>query len=243
MNNPAKIRLYVDAELHEGQDVSLSRDHAHYLHSVMRRSVSDQILLFNGHDGEWLASLSAISKRAAAATCIATTRSAQPLGDIQLLFAPVKRARTDMIVEKAVEMGVSQITPVFTQYTNAERVRLDRMQAIAIEACEQSRGFEPPRIDAPQKLDKVLDNWPEDRPLIFANERAASVNPLASLEKISQPLSILIGPEGGFSEVEESRIAAMDQAIAISLGPRILRAETAAIAAMALVQASSGDWS
>ncbi|MBT8456898.1 MAG: 16S rRNA (uracil(1498)-N(3))-methyltransferase [Rhodobacteraceae bacterium] len=237
-----KIRLFVDHPLGEGQTVPLSRDQAHYLFGVMRLSVGGQVLLFNGRHGEWLATVVEAGKRAGALSCTSQTRLLQMPPDLWLLFAPIKKARTDFIVEKATEMGAARILPVQTDFTNSERIRRDRLQAHAIEAAEQCGGTYIPDVAELTRLSKLLDDWPHDRHLLFCDEALVgeSFAPLADLPK--GPWAILIGPEGGFSDAERARLHAMPQARAISLGPRILRADTAAVAALTLWQSTLGDW-
>jgi len=236
----AKIRLYVDHPLGSGQSVPLSRDQAHYLFSVMRLKQGDEVLLFNGSDGEWRAEIVVVRKRQGSLICSEKTAAQRAPPDLWLMFAPVKKARTDLIVEKAVEMGATRILPVQTEFTNAERIRRDRLQAHAIEAAEQCGTTFVPEVAELAKIDRVLRDWPTDRHIMFCNEALAG-------ERIEFPSqigawAILIGPEGGFSEGERNHIAKMDQSHAISLGPRILRADTAAVAALTIWQQALGDW-
>ncbi len=241
LRKSGEIRLYVDESLGEGQEVVLSRDQSHYLFGVMRRAVGDTVLLFNGRDGEWSANILKAGKSGLLG-CQARTRVQTALPDIWLVFAPVKRARTDIIVEKAAELGVSRILPVFTAFTNSERVRRDRMVKIAIEAAEQSRGLSLPQIDEGASLDDVLINLAPDRTVIHLDETKEDRDGLSVLSDISGPVALLVGPEGGFSPAEIARLKERDRTVGISLGPRTLRAETAAIAGLALVQATLGDW-
>ncbi len=237
----AKIRLYVDQPLSGGQAVALTRDQAHYLFGVMRLTVGGAVLLFNGRDGEWRADVAEAGKRGGVLVCAEQTRPLQLPPDLWLLFAPIKKARTDFIVEKATEMGAARILPVQTAFTNSERIRQDRLQAHAVEAAEQCGGTYVPEVGDLQKLDRVLSDWPEDRHLMFCDEaEAGAARALASATR--GPWAILIGPEGGFSEAERARLAAMPQAHVVSLGPRILRADTAAVAALTLWQMQLGDW-
>ncbi|MCV2891051.1 16S rRNA (uracil(1498)-N(3))-methyltransferase [Ruegeria aquimaris] len=238
----AKIRLYVEHPLAPGQPVPLSRDHAHYLFGVMRLDAGAPVALFNGRDGEWLAHVTEAGKRGGTLVCEAQTRPLQLPPDLWLLFAPIKKARTDFIVEKAAEMGAARILPVQTDFTNSERIRQDRLQAHAIEAAEQCGGTFVPEVADLQKLSRLLDHWPADRQLMFCDEaEAGSALRLAS-EGRNKPWAILIGPEGGFSEAERKRLHAMEQSHVVSLGPRILRADTAAVASMTLWQQALGDW-
>ena len=237
----AKIRLYVDHPLGQGQTVPLDRDQAHYLFGVMRRGPGDAVLLFNGSDGEWCARVEEATKRAGVLRVEEQTAPQRMPPDLWLLFAPIKKARTDFIVEKAAEMGAARILPVQTAFTNSERVRQDRLQAHAVEAAEQCGGTYVPQVADLQKLDRVLAEWPEDRQLMFCDEALAGApQTLAGVGGGSW--AILIGPEGGFSQAERDRLQAMDQAHAVALGPRILRADTAAVAAMTVWQQALGDW-
>ena len=241
----AKIRLYVEQPLGPLQSVPLTADQAHYLFAVMRLTVGAAILVFNGTDGEWRAEVTLAGKRGGVLTCTAQTRPLQMPPDLWLLFAPIKKARTDFIVEKATEMGAARILPIQTQFTNADRLRQDKLQAHAIEAAEQCGGtFVPPVADL-VSLERVLANWPVDRRILWCNEHlvglATALGDLAATK--GQPWAILIGPEGGFSEREQARLAAMPQVVQASLGPRILRADTAAVAALTLWQSLLGDWS
>ena len=237
----AKIRLFVDHPLGEEQCVPLTRDQAHYLFGVMRLNLGNHLFLFNGRDGEWLAEVSEAGKRAGEVICQTQTRPLQPPPDLWLLFAPIKKARTDFIVEKATEMGADKIIPVQTAFTNAERLRKERLQAHAVEATEQCGGTYVPEVRDLQKLDKLLSDWPKDRQIMFCDEALSTAAPSLPPDGTGK-WAILVGPEGGFSDVERSRIKAMPNAHAISLGPRILRADTAAVAALTLWQLSLGDW-
>lgn len=237
----AKIRLYVDHPLGAGQSVPLTRDQAHYLFGVMRLGVGAAVLLFNGRDGEWLATVADAAKRRGVLSVTEQTRDLQMPPDLWLCFAPIKKARTDFIVEKATEMGAARILPVQTEFTNAERIRQDRLQAHAIEAAEQCGGTFVPDVAPLQRLDRLLSDWPDGRQLMFCDE--AEVGAGKTLEAAGPgPWAILIGPEGGFSEAERARLAALPFAHVVSLGPRILRADTAAVAAMTLWQTTLGDW-
>jgi 16S rRNA (uracil1498-N3)-methyltransferase len=236
----AKIRLFVDAPLGAGQSILLSKDQALYLFSVMRQTTGALIALFNGTDGEWTSEIVEAGKRRGILVCREKTKEQQNPPDLWLLFAPIKKARTDFIVEKATEMGVSRICPVQTEYTNADRIRQDRLQAHAVEAAEQCGGTFVPPVDELRKLPSVLNEWPEDRKLLFCDETLVG-EALSDLHG-SGPWAILIGPEGGFSPTEKQKITQVSGIISISLGPRILRADTAAVAALTLWQSSLGDW-
>lgn len=237
----AKIRLYVDHPLGQGQTVPLDRDQAHYLFGVMRQAAGALVALFNGRDGEWQAEVSQAGKRGGELTCLAQTKPLQMPPDLWLLFAPIKKARTDFIVEKAAEMGAAKIVPVQTDFTNSERIRQDRLQAHAVEAAEQCGGTYVPEVLELQKLGKMLDRWPEGRQIMFCDEALVGAN--ETLQNAGTgPWAILIGPEGGFSDAERARLKALPFTHTISLGPRILRADTAAVAAMTVWQQALGDW-
>ncbi|AUQ97691.1 16S rRNA (uracil(1498)-N(3))-methyltransferase [Phaeobacter inhibens] len=239
----AKIRLYVEHPLGAGQSVPLDRDQAHYLFGVMRQTVGGQLLLFNGEDGEWRAEVAEASKRSGVLICQEQTRPLVLPPDLWLLFAPIKKARTDFIVEKAAEMGAARILPVQTEFTNSDRIRQDRLQAHAVEAAEQCGGTYVPEVADLQKLSRLLDHWPEERQLMFCDEaEVGSALALASETAAQAPWAIVIGPEGGFSEAERKRLHALPQSHVVSLGPRILRADTAAVAALTVWQQRYGDW-
>lgn len=238
------VRLYVEHGLGEGQTLPLTREQAHYLFGVMRLGPGADLLVFNGHDGEWRAEVVEAGKRAGVLICRAQTRPQAMPPDLWLIFAPVKKARTDFIVEKAVEMGVRRILPVQTVYTNSDRFRVDKQRLHATEAAEQCGATYLPEVADLQKLPRLLDAWPKDRHLMFCDEaRAGDSSALTSLTTAKPgPWAILIGPEGGFSDAERTRLSGLEQAHPIALGPRILRAETAAVAALTLWQAILGDW-
>ncbi|WP_076535497.1 16S rRNA (uracil(1498)-N(3))-methyltransferase [Roseovarius nanhaiticus] len=239
--NTAKIRLYVEQPLGPGQTVRLDRDQAHYLFGVMRQTVGAPVALFNGIDGEWLSEVTEAGKKAGALECRTQTRPLQMPPDLWLLFAPIKKARTDFIVEKATEMGAARICPVQTDFTNSERVRQDRLQTHAIEAAEQCGGTFVPPVDDLAKLGTLLDRWDPARRILFCDEALAG-GAARDMPRDGGPWAILIGPEGGFSEAERARLAALPHAHAARLGPRILRADTAAVAALTLWQTTMGDW-
>lgn len=225
----------------EGQPVALSRDHAHYLFHVMRLQVGAFISVFNGTDGEWQAETIEAGKRGGVLICRAQSVPQQNPPDLWLLFAPIKKARTDFIVEKAAELGAARIMPVQTQFTNAERLRQDRLQAHAVEAAEQCGGTFVPPVDDLRPLSQMLDGWDAARRILWADESlVGAASTLAAA--LPGPWAILTGPEGGFSPVERARLRALPFVTPVSLGPRILRADTAAVAALTLWQAHLGDW-
>ena len=236
-----KIRLFVDHTLGEAQSVPLNKDQAHYIFSVMRKSIGETILIFDGNNGEWEASIEEISKKSGVLFCIKQTKPQIMPPDLWLFFSPLKKVRTDFIVEKATELGVAKIIPVQTEHTNADRVNLSRLSAHAIAAAEQCGGTYIPKIEELQKINEVLENFPLDRRLLFCDEKlqASEVN-LENLKK--GKWAILVGPEGGFSEIERNYLKGLKFTFSISLGPRILRADTAAVTAISLWQNYLGDW-
>lgn len=236
----AKIRLYVDQALAPGQPVAVGADAANYLFNVMRLAVGGQVLLFNGRDGEWRAVVTQTVRRAGVLTCIQAVRPQVMPCDLWLVFAPIKKVRTDFIVEKAVELGVSRIVPVQTRHTNSERIRQDRLQAHAVEAAEQCGATFVPEVADLVSLDRLLADWPAGRQLMWCDEAAAG--PATPLTGPAGPWAVLVGPEGGFSADEQQRLRDRAGVHAVSLGPRILRADTAAVAALVLWQAALGDW-
>ncbi|MBF9032777.1 16S rRNA (uracil(1498)-N(3))-methyltransferase [Rhodobacterales bacterium HKCCE2091] len=242
MSDGPKIRLHVDHPLATGERVALSRDKAHYLFGVMRLTEGAEVALINGRDGEWRAVVAEAGKRGGVLEVAERTRELQVPPDLWLLFAPIRKARTDFIVEKAVEMGAARICPVQTEFTNAERIRRDRLQAHAVEAAEQCGGTFVPEVEELRGLAQVLADWPEDRHLIFADESALGAAAGLAAAPDAAKWAILVGPEGGFSPAERDRLRALPFVTPISLGPRILRADTAAVAALALFQAERGDW-
>ena len=236
----AKIRLYVEHPLGEGQSVPLTRDQAHYLFGVMRLRVGSPLLVFDGANGEWRAEVEQATKRGGALRVVAKTRAMQNPPDIWLLFAPIKKARTDFIVEKAVELGTARIMPVQTEFTNAGRIQRDRLQAHAVEAAEQCGATYVPQVADLARLDAVLGQWDETRRIMFCDEARAGET--AATFDIPGPWAILVGPEGGFSPRERENLQVLTYAQPVSLGPRILRADTAVVAALTLWQRALGDW-
>ncbi|EYD72014.1 16S rRNA (uracil(1498)-N(3))-methyltransferase [Limimaricola hongkongensis] len=236
----SKVRLFVDHPLAEGQTVPLEAAQAHYLSGVMRLPAGSVISVFDGQSGEFDARLAQANKRGGTLEIGAQTRPLQPPPDLWLCFAPIKKARTDFIVEKAAEMGAARIVPVLTEFTNSERVRVDRLQAHAVEAAEQCGGTYVPQVAEPVKLAKLLDGWPDERSLMFCDETL--VGETGRLPDMPGPWAVLIGPEGGFSDRERGRLRGLERAHPVSLGPRILRADTAAVAALTLWQTTLGDW-
>jgi len=236
-------RLYVDAPLADGAVVALDRGQSHYLRRVLRLQNGQEILLFNGYDGEWRGTLEG-GTRESALHVTGHTRRQTAAGDLHYLFAPLKSARLDYMVQKAVEMGVSRLLPVLTQHGQIARVNFERMRANAIEAAEQCGILSLPEIAAPVPLTRALAVWQPERYLVFCDETADLADPLAALAAVPRhaPLALLIGPEGGFAADERAALLKLPHVVRLALGPRILRADTAAVAALALVQAAIGDW-
>ncbi|MDO8983344.1 16S rRNA (uracil(1498)-N(3))-methyltransferase [Cypionkella sp.] len=237
----AKIRLYVDQALAQGQAVAVDADQAHYLFNVMRLARGAAVSLFNGCNGEWRAEVAEAGKRGGILICTEQTAPLRLPPDLWLAFAPIKKARTDFIVEKATELGAARIIPVQTRHTNAERIRQDRLQAHALEAAEQCGATSVPEVSDLTSLDKFLTTFPTDRKLLWCDEAMVGQAPALSGSR-GEKWAILIGPEGGFSADEQQRLRALPQIHPTALGPRILRADTAAVAALTLWQAALGDW-
>ncbi len=235
----AKIRLYVDQALAAGQPVALDEAQANYLFNVMRLVVGSRVKLFNGRDGEWLAVVEHAAKRNGILRCTAHSAALVAPPDLWLLFAPIKKARTDFIVEKAVELGAARLIPVQTRFTN-ERMREDKLRAHAVEAAEQCEATYVPPLDDLIPLDKLLAGWDPARRILWADEGLQGR--AALLQAAPGPWAVLIGPEGGFSPEERIKLSGMPCVTPISLGPRILRADTAAVAALTIWQTTLGDW-
>jgi 16S rRNA (uracil1498-N3)-methyltransferase len=239
-----KPRLFVDAALAPGETVTLARDQSNYLGNVLRLSAGETILVFNGRDGEWQAAISG-RKRPDGLAIITRTRPQDRLPDLAYVFAPLKHARLDYMVQKAVEMGVSSLQPVLTRFTQVSRVNGDRMRANVVEAAEQCGILSIAEVAEPVPLDRYLGGRQQRRLLVFCDEAAELTNPLQALRDgpiAREGIDILIGPEGGFAEEERALLLRQPRTLRLSLGPRILRADTAGVAALALVQAALGDW-
>jgi 16S rRNA (uracil1498-N3)-methyltransferase len=237
-------RLFVDATLAAGATVALERSQSNYLGNVLRLSAGDSILAFNGRDGEWQASILG-RKRPDSLNVVAQTRPQDRLPDLAYIFAPLKHARLDYMVQKAVEMGASSLQPVLTRFTQVSRVNGERMRANVIEAAEQCGILSIAEVAEPVTLDRYLGQRETQRLLVFCDEAADTGNPLQTLQAEltgEGGIDILIGPEGGFAEEERALVTRQKRSLRLSLGPRILRADTAAVAALALVQAALGDW-
>ena len=235
-------RLYVDAPLHAGQTIELERDQSNYLGNVLRLGAGDTILVFNGRDGEWKAEIAG-RKRPDSLTIESQTRPQDRLPDLTYVFAPLKHARLDYMVQKAVEMGASCLQPVLTRFTQIARVNGERMRANAIEAAEQCGILSLAAVADPMPLDRFLSSRDPKRLLVFCDEAADVADPFAALRVAkAQGVDVLVGPEGGFAEEERTELLGQPQILRLSLGPRILRADTAAVAALTLVQSALGDW-
>lgn len=236
-------RLYVAANLAEGAELVLDRARSNYLLNVLRLAPGAAVLVFNGREGEWRARLEPAARRQARLVIEAHVRPQSASGDLAYAFAPLKHARLDYMVQKAVEMGASRLAPVLTRHTQVARVNLDRVRAYAIEAAEQCGILSLPVVEEPVDFSHWLALLTPDRVVVFCDEEAGSEDPLAALARApAGPLTVLIGPEGGFDQGERRALLALGRTVRLSLGPRILRADTAAVAALALVQAARGDW-
>jgi 16S rRNA (uracil1498-N3)-methyltransferase len=236
-------RLYLDQTLEDGRQIACDKAQANYLRNVLRLGDGAGILVFNGRDGEWRATVMPRGKRDCELGIAEKVRGQEGGPDVRYLFAPLKRARLDYMVQKATEMGVACLEPVITAHTVAERVNVERMRANVIEAAEQCGVLRIPDVREPVPLDRALADWSAGRALLFADE-AAEGAALTAFEGLARgtPVAVLIGPEGGFSEGERARIRRLPAARTVSLGPRIMRADTAAVAMLALVNATIGDW-
>jgi 16S rRNA (uracil1498-N3)-methyltransferase len=235
-------RLFIDAPLRAALRIALDAAQANYLANVLRAKPGDGLLVFNGRDGEWRSTVERTGKRDLTLAIDRQTRPQPSAGDLHYLFAPLKHARLDYVVQKAVEMGASRLQPVLTRHTQVDRVNLDRMRSNAIEAAEQCGILSIPQIDAPTRFDTLVTGWPPARTLVFCDEAADVCDPVAALQAgPGGPYAVLIGPEGGFSADERTQLLRLPRIVRLSLGPRILRADTAAVAALALVQGVVGD--
>ncbi len=243
----SKARLYVDTALVENQPIVLDRDQSHYLANVMRLKAGEIVAVFNGRDGEWQTEIAEATKRQVTLLTLDQVRKQQAEPNLWLVFAPIKKARLDFIAQKATELGVSHMVPVMTRRTIVDRVKTERMAANAIEAAEQCERLSVPTVGDVIKLDKLLAQWPPERNIMFCDEDLTGTSAHAALSACGQKLSsgpwaILIGPEGGFDDHERTLIRNHPMCVTVSLGSRILRADTAAMAAISLWQSALGDW-
>lgn len=239
--NYTLTRLFLEADLRAGETVDIPREHTHYLGNVLRKSIGDSIRVFNGRDGEWRAEIEKIDKKGGRLRLIELLRPQIEVPDITLMFAPIRKHRTSFIIEKATELGVRTLQPVLTERTQSRRFSTDKARLQAIEAAEQTERLDVPDIAEAQPLKDILAWW-RDKPILFADEAGDAMRVESAVKDIAAPLAILIGPEGGFTEEERRELRAMDCVTPVSLGPRILRADTAALALLSLWQAESGDW-
>jgi 16S rRNA (uracil1498-N3)-methyltransferase len=236
------VRLFISSPLATGVAVELAQEQAHYLKNVMRLGEGDAVALFNGSGGEFRARIESFGKRAARLVVEEQLRAQSAEPDLWLVFSPIKRARIDYLVEKATELGASALVPVITRHTHVERLNLDRLRAHAIEAAEQSERLTVPRIEEPRALDDVLADWDASRRIMLCDESRTAPPAAAALARESaKAWAVLIGPEGGFAETELDALRKLPFVSAVSLGPRILRADTAALAGLAVLQALRGE--
>jgi len=243
ISQSADHRLFVDAPLAPGAAVPLGQDQSHYLRNVLRLGIGDRIRLFNGRDGEWSARIAVADRRGTTLSASEQLRSQTPPGAVDYAFAPLKSARLDYLAQKAVEMGAGSLAPVRTRRTQVTRVNLERIRANVIEAAEQCGVLSVPVVGPEQSFDAWLAGLPRDQVLVFCDEEAAAADPLAALAAAPEGrITVLVGPEGGFDPAERRTILARRHVVQLRLGPRIMRADTAAVAVLALVQAARGDW-
>jgi len=247
MSYKATIRVFVDADLPGEGTLQLGKDQSHYLTNVMRLKVGAALLVFNGMDGEWLAQVSCAEKRAVTLSLTERTKEQTPEPDLWLIFAPIKKARLDFIAQKATELGVSHLQPVYTRRTIVDRVKTERLHANAVEAAEQCERLTVPTTADPEKLETLLRKWPQDRKIMFCDETLSGEAAHTALSKSGvknerEPWAIIIGPEGGFDDSERTKIREHPNTTVVALGPRVLRADTAAMAAISLWQSALGDW-
>jgi len=235
-------RLYMVGDFEQGGAIALDKAQAHYLGTVLRRKPGDEIRVFNGRAGEWLAAIRSMDRKSGELELVRLLRAPQSAPDIWLCFAPVRKHRNAFIAEKATELGVGRFQPVLTERTQFPKINLEKMRAQIIEAAEQTERLDIPAIKKPIKLDDLFSDWDAGRALIFADEAGGAQPAKTVLEKLTGPAAILIGPEGGFSDKERDRLRAQAFVKPVSLGPRILRADTAALALLTLWQANCGDW-
>ncbi len=235
-------RIHLSEKLAPAREIELEREQGHYLTGVLRLAPGDPVHAFNASDGEWLCYLATVSKKHVSLRCERKVSDVRQPPDVDYVFAPLKHARLDYVVQKATELGVRRLRPVITHRTIAERVNLARMKANVIEAAEQCNLVFVPEVAEPEKLEKLLATWDPARALVYCDETAAIANPLEALKRLKTPAAVLIGPEGGFTDDEKRLLKSLPFVTAISLGPRIMRADTAAVAALTLIQAVLGDW-
>ena len=244
MTDRPRTRLFTEGDLMDGAMVDCSRDQAHYLLNVLRMAPGDQVALFNGRDGEWLARIDSAGKKSATLAVVGRLRPQAEEPDLWLVFAPVKRAPLDFLVQKATELGASCMLPAITRRTVVERVKRERMEANAIEAAEQCERLTVPVVAEARPLSRILDDWPAERRILLCAEagEVTPINDFLGQAEADVPWAVMTGPEGGFDQTELDLLAKLPNVSAVGLGPRILRADTAALAALACWQAALGDW-
>lgn len=242
-SHAALPRLFVAPDLAAGGQLTLDKEQSLYLAAVLRKAVGDEVVLFNGRDGAWLCRLASDAKKSVRLDVVEQIAAQTPQSTLWYGFAPLKTERLDYVVQKAVEMGAGTIQPVLTRFTQVSRLKHDRLVANAIEAAEQCEVLSVPKVEPEVTLERLIDAWPTERALIFADEGEASSSPVEALGRLrGRPVGLLVGPEGGFSDEERAKLRALPYVVPISLGPRILRSDTAAVAALAVIQAIIGDW-
>lgn len=243
MSDYPKIRLFVEAPLHAGKDITLDGDRLHYLQHVMRVSRGDVVALFNGRDGEWRGEVHELHKKYGSIRVGEKLREQSAVPDVWALFAPIKFGRIDYLAQKATELGAAKLWPILTAYTQMDRVNTDRLRANVVEAAEQCGGMDVPVVEEPVKLPNLLAGWPKDRVLLYGDETGAGESANATLSQLkTSSWAVLVGPEGGFSPEELKMLKSCPYAKAVSLGPRILRADTALTTLLSVSQAWLGDW-
>ncbi|ESY17697.1 MULTISPECIES: 16S rRNA (uracil(1498)-N(3))-methyltransferase [unclassified Mesorhizobium] len=236
-------RLFLADDLAADIEFDAGQQQSHYLMHVLRLGEGAEILVFNGRDGEWSAAIASKSKKAVRLRVLSQQRPQPPLPDLVYCFAPLKQGRLDYLVQKAVEMGAGILQPVITQHTQLAKPSIDRLRANVVEAAEQCGILAVPEVREAEKFERLLSGWDKERRLIFCDEDASTNNPLPALQGLREKkLALMVGPEGGFSDEERKMLRALPFVTAIPLGPRILRADTAAVAALAVMQATVGDW-
>jgi 16S rRNA (uracil1498-N3)-methyltransferase len=235
-------RLHVEAALSEAAEFVLTKEQGHYLTNVLRLVAGDAVAVFNSTDGEWLTYITEAGKKLVSLHCEKRVSAVKPPPDIDYLFAPLKNQRLDYLVQKATELGARRLRPIITARTIADRVNLERMRSNVVEAAEQCNLVYVPEVLEPMKFDAALRGWQADRTLIFCDETAIITDPIQVLKDVKSPAAIIVGPEGGFTEDERRHLKSLPFVKGVHLGPRIMRADTAAVAILALVQAIIGDW-
>lgn len=239
----ANIRLFVGMPLSAADTIALSKDQTHYLRNVMRRQVGDAVCLFNGRDGEWIGKIVRAARNSCDIELVSQSRAQTQLPDVWLLFAPLKKARIDYLAQKATEMGAARLQPVLTKRTQVSRVNTERLLANAVEAAEQCGCLSVPHVSEPVPLHEILNDWDPGRRIMYCDEGPEAPPALAALTNAEDgPWALLIGPEGGFDAGERETLRGKPFVLPVSLGPRIMRADTAIVAALSLLQATRGDW-